>query len=170
MITLSNGTKHYLGEEFAPDIEVIAKALSNINRFTGHVGQYSVAQHCVYAYRMAWPEHKRAALLHDATEAYLGDVSSPLKRLLPKYQELEDDYHRIIDSWYGVNTRHDAVKLVDLRLLVTEAKCFGVWTEEFPDVDPYSDEELPDLYLGCRWSPRFAETMFMQAYRDAFCR
>jgi hypothetical protein len=70
------------------DIRDIAHALSMKCRFTGHTRyHYSVAQHsllvCLLATHRGYPEHViRQALLHDATEAYLPDVASPLKRVL----------------------------------------------------------------------------------------
>lgn len=75
-----------LVEPRAEDISLadIASALSRLCRFTGHVNApfYSVAQHsCVVADLVA-PEHRVHALLHDAHEAYIGDISSPMKAAL----------------------------------------------------------------------------------------
>lgn len=137
MIILSNRQPHHFGKPFTPDIEVIATALSNINRFTGHVGGYSVAQHCVLMSVRVPRAWAFSALLHDAPEAYIGDVSAPLKRLLPEYAKLEDFYHDVIDAHYDVRTRHQAVKDADLRMLVTEAQRFGLPLEYFPAVDPF---------------------------------
>lgn len=68
----------------------IAWALSHLNRFNGHTRRaYSVAQHAVLVADLC-PVHDRwAGLMHDAPEAFLGDVASPLKRLLPEYRKLE---------------------------------------------------------------------------------
>lgn len=63
------------------DPEMVAHSLARICRWTGHVNDepYSVAQHCIIASLMAEPEHALAALAHDAPEAIVGDVSSPMK-------------------------------------------------------------------------------------------
>lgn len=78
-------------------VEDIAHALSQIIRFTGHArAPYTVAQHSLLVAELVPPQHRLWALLHDASEAYLGDVASPLKSLLPQYQELEEGFQRII--------------------------------------------------------------------------
>lgn len=63
------------------DIEDIATSLSNQCRFFGHVRKYySVAQHSVLvSANCEWPKE---GLMHDAPEAYLGDVARPLRMLL----------------------------------------------------------------------------------------
>lgn len=68
------------------NITDIAHQLSLINRFTGATGEaYSVAQHSVFVAAEAQREASSltlAALLHDAHEAYIGDISHPLKRAI----------------------------------------------------------------------------------------
>ena len=83
-IQLCDGERHYFNEPFVPNIYSIAYSLSFINRFTGHAGAYSVAQHSILVAQHLPEEFKLSGLLHDATEAYLSDVSSPLKRLMPE--------------------------------------------------------------------------------------
>lgn len=58
----------------------IAHSLSMQCRFNGHTNRYySVAQHCFLVADLVSAEHQLAALLHDATEAYVGDMVRPLK-------------------------------------------------------------------------------------------
>lgn len=158
MIVLSNGEKHFIGKPFTPNIETIATALSNINRYTGHVGQYSVAQHCVLVSQQLPHELKLSGLLHDATEAYIGDVSAPLKRhIASAYKPLENFYHRTIDSHFGVTTEHELVGEVDKRMLITEAQSFGIWCDECPNYEPYP-------IMVKRWSAEHARVEFLEHF------
>ncbi len=103
--------------EEAIEICDIAGALSLICRFGGHVNRfYSVAQHSLVVCALAPDDLKREALLHDAPEAYLGDVIKPLKRLLgPAYRELECCFEDLICRKYGVDPGMiKAVKEFDL--------------------------------------------------------
>lgn len=76
-------------------IEDIAHSLSLMTRANGHFPEfYSVAQHCIHCYEEATARglSKRlrlACLLHDASEAYLADITRPVKKNLPKYLVIE---------------------------------------------------------------------------------
>ncbi|MBE3914899.1 hypothetical protein HJ155_23190 [Vibrio parahaemolyticus] len=157
MIVLSNGDLHRFCKPFIADIESIAFALAHINRYTGHVGQYSVAQHCVMVSQQLPEELKLSGLLHDAPEAYIGDVSKPLKMLLPDYQKIEQFYHAEIDQQFNVTTEHPAIKEADLRMLITEAKSFGLPLDEFPKAEPFNIEFK-------RWTPEQAAHIFIKCF------
>lgn len=81
----------------------ISHALSLLNRFTGHsTSPYSVAQHSVAVSRMLPDDMALWGLLHDGSEAYLGDVATPLKTLLPCYREIEERVQRAIARAFGL--------------------------------------------------------------------
>lgn len=113
------------------DVKDIAHALSNLCRYAGHCREfYSVAEHSVLTYKITqelWPldlDAQWAALLHDATEAYVGDVPTPLKVLLPRYYDIEDNLAELIAKEFKIKQNKSVqkkVKTVDLMALATEA-------------------------------------------------
>jgi uncharacterized protein len=89
------------------DFEIldIAWALSNICRFTGHTHQFfSVAQHSIGVSWRVPQEFALEGLLHDASEAYLCDLSSPLKALLPEYKKIEQRFEHAIANRFDLDT------------------------------------------------------------------
>ena len=104
------------------DIRDIAHALAMICRFGGHCEKrYSVAEHSVLVSRLCPPEFAFEALLHDATEAYLGDIPTPLKRQLSAYQEFEKKAYAVIAAVFGLPTDEStAVKDADKLAFIIE--------------------------------------------------
>ena len=100
----------------------IAHALSLLCRYGGHVDRfYSVAEHCVLMSQQVSPENALAALLHDATEAYVVDVPRPLKRYLPAYQTIESLVWHALAARFGVGTELPLeVEAADNRIILTE--------------------------------------------------
>jgi uncharacterized protein len=112
----------------------IAHALSLLCRYGGHVDRfYSVAEHCLLMSQAVAPEHALAALLHDATEAYVCDVPRPLKRQLARYREIEEQVWYAIAYRYRLDVDLPAeVKEADNRILLTERAALlsraEIWT------------------------------------------
>lgn len=106
------------------DWDDINHALAHINRFTGHsVIAYSVAQHSLMVSDLCPEEHRLWGLLHDASEAYLGDVSTPLKSLLPDYAEIEGRVQRMIAGRFGLPWPiPKEVKVADREALMVEKR------------------------------------------------
>ena len=120
----------YTGRAFHPltategdvDIEDVAHALSMICRYGGHARYfYSVAEHCLLLSHTVDPENALWALLHDATEAYVGDMVRPLKEEMPNYRRIEDRLMSVIAAKYGLPDEMPAqVKEHDRRILLDE--------------------------------------------------
>lgn len=106
------------------DVRDVAHALSMVCRFAGHVHTfYSVAEHSVRVSFACDPEDALAGLLHDAPEAYIVDLPSPVKALLPEYQTLERKVWGAVASKFGLPEQlPPSVKRADGVLLVTEAR------------------------------------------------
>ena len=102
----------------------IAHGLAHQCRFNGQTNKfYSVAQHSVLVASILPRELRLAGLLHDASEAYLGDVVQPLKDLLPEYQSIETNFCEVLGARFGVNLQHnDAIRHADLVVLATERR------------------------------------------------
>lgn len=147
------------------NIEDIAHSLSNLCRFNGHTSEfYSVAQHSVLVSYIVPPEHALAALLHDAAEAYCGDVVSPLKALLPVYQAIHNDIERTIFLQLGLEYPAPAcVRDADIVALATEVRDLmpnnpALW-HNISDIEPHHEIIKP-------WTPETAKNCFMQRYFD----
>lgn len=83
-------------------IEDIAHALSNMPRFGGHLPEfYSVGRHSIFCSRYVIKGKELEALLHDASEAYLLDMPTPIKRKLTNYKELENNLMSLIAEKFG---------------------------------------------------------------------
>lgn len=129
-------------------IEDIAHALSMQPRFGGHLPEfYSVAQHCCMTSKRVSESLQLEALLHDASEAYLLDVPSPIKKKLTNYYEIEENLMKMIFEKFGlVYPLHEYVKEADEFMLQ--------W-------------EWENIMLGnytSYWTPAYAESRFLSTF------
>jgi len=160
IIKLSSGK--YLNlvspEQDLMTLEVIAHGLSNTCRFAGQcITFYNVADHstAMATYFIGRKEYKLAkeALLHDATEAFLGDVSSPLKQLLPEYQSIERNMDLHIRERYGLpKEMSKEVKDVDKMMFDQEIMMF------LPSVTNHSGEPVGSI-------PTPSKAKFIHTYK-----
>ena len=165
---------------FDPDPEQldpgdIARALANQCRFGGHSRVfYSVAQHSVIVSQLVEErggdaEDAFAALMHDATEAYLGDMPHPLKHRSPlgaAFREAEDHLEAAIRERFGIREDVPQIKPVDRALLATERRTFSAETWHWPELDGV---EPLDVELTA-WSPDEAAEAFARRYAELHAR
>jgi len=126
----------FTGKRFYPfepnpadiDIQDITHALSLICRYNGHCDHfYSVAQHSVLVSELVPKQYALDGLLHDAAEAYIGDIPPPIKKELPKFQEAERRLEVLIAEVFGVSFPIPAVvKTADSALLAAESIQLGM--------------------------------------------
>lgn len=106
--------------------EDIAHALAHQCRWGGHTRRfYSLAEHCLLVAALVPPAHRLYALLHDASEAYLGDIVAPLKRstALEGYREVEARVQTAIYRAFGLDPGvPDTVHAADLVALELEGR------------------------------------------------
>lgn len=161
----------------------IAHGLAHVCRYGGQCDRfYSVAQHCVLVsiavecMARASGESEETcrawaleALLHDASEAYIGDVVRPLKYQRPMrgYLAAERRVERAIAAAFAGALRpstmsHAMVKVCDNRILVDE--CL--------ELHPHQDQAYMRRWgepLGVKideWLPPLAEHMYLSRYED----
>jgi hypothetical protein len=142
----------------------LAHALGNLCRYTGHCREfYSVAQHSALVASILPPKLKLEGLLHDGQEAFVNDLSRPLKRMpeLAKYTELENNIQRAMYERFGLEyPTSEPVHHADLVLLATERRDLlhpnGKWAI-LEGINP-----LPDAIRG--WGPRLAKSTFISQY------
>lgn len=102
------------------NIEDIAHALSQIARFGGHTKEfYSVAQHSVLAASIRPTLH---TLMHDAHEAYIGDMPTPLKYLCRDYQKVEAIAQAAVAHKFRLEHRDPLTDHADFTALIAEAR------------------------------------------------
>lgn len=146
------------------DVDDIAHGLSNTCRFAGQCDHfYSVAEHSVLlSQQMPNKELALLALFHDATEAYIGDVSSPLKQCLINYKNIERRLHHAIYEHLGLNPQlPPEIKEGDLRMLLTEKNQImpshdDQWESEIEGYTPYDN-----VRIEC-WEPLDAKEAFLK--------
>jgi hypothetical protein len=171
---LGNGRMFWPLDPRATEVHIddIAHALSNTCRWGGRVSDwYSVAQHSVHVAQIVErtnPQLALHALLHDAAEAYLGDIPTPIKRHLDvhrhgSHEPFFDTEWRVLDAigeafglgrFVEMKVIHDA----DAIALATEARdLMGGLT--WDGMVPTNEPVLEPL------SPRAARTQFMAMFR-----
>lgn len=145
----------------------IAHALSLICRYGGHTRRfYSVAEHCVLMSRAVAPEHALFALLHDATEAYVGDMVRPLKLHMLEYRQVEWNVWEAITIRFGLALTGRAlpreVKEADNRILLDERAAVLS-----PPPADWAVEDLQPLGVQIQcWPPEMAEHAYTERLRE----
>jgi hypothetical protein len=136
-------------------IEDIAHALSRLPRFGGHLNRhYSVAQHSVLCAQMAkTKKDKKAALLHDGSEAFLLDMPTPIKARMGEYKQYEDKLMTIIFKKYDLEwPLSNNIKKIDRKMLLIE----------------WDNLAINDNKEFKCWTPNKAKKEFLKLYKQLF--
>lgn len=152
------------------DLRTIAAALSKTCRYGGHCPSfYSVAEHCVHAVRLAAEDNRpgdelRAIFLHDAAEAYVGDLIKPMKRLLPEFYQIEQRFAAVIEIAFGVHFDRYESNILFYDCVMLRAEKLQMWphdTQEWPGLENYPDRRVKFQFL----SPARGEQLFLETAR-----
>lgn len=141
------------------DLDDIATSLAKQCRFNGHVpGFYSVAEHSVIVSYLVPPELALLGLLHDAAEAYLGDIISPVKQHCPWVNKMEGatlqhifNHLALDDLIYATGEDNRRVKEADLTALAIEFRHFHRWLPDFLEGYPSLPANQEQTPTGLDW-------------------
>jgi hypothetical protein len=145
-------------------IEDIAHGLSNLCRYAGQCRSfYSVAEHSLHVSRVA-KGFELQALLHDAAEAFMGDITRPLKQLLPEFKRIEQEVERAILARYGLpELMPREVKWADLRVLAAEqAQIMPPGTDAWARTDGIEPAAIKIEHMR----PEQAKAAFLWRFQD----
>lgn len=142
-------------------IEDIAHGLANICRFGGHCKSfYSVAQHSLIVANELPQSLRFCGLMHDATEAYIGDMVRPLKYQIPQFREIEENLWRVIAEKFGLpEVIPSDVKTVDDAVLMTERRDILIASSI-----PWSVRATPLPYEIYPMGPASSKSAFLQRF------
>lgn len=146
------------------NITDIARGLSHICRFAGQCSRfYSVAEHSVYVSQIVPQEHAFAALMHDAAEAFVGDMAKPLKVMCPDYQAIEKRIERAVLDRFGLSSPlHPCIKEADIIMLATEQAQIMLNRDDW---EYTRGRPVADLTIQCL-SPDDAMAFFLARFQD----
>jgi uncharacterized protein len=153
----------------------IARALANQCRFGGHSRVfYSVAQHSVIVSELVEQrggdaEDVFAALMHDASEAYLGDMPHPIKHrssLGAAFKAAEDHLEAALRERFRIKADVPEIKRADRALLATERRAFSAEGWHWPELEGVEPLELELTALA----PDEAAQAFAQRYAELDAR
>jgi len=163
----SHGVQFRLEEpEFL--IEDIAHALSQQARFNGHASdQYSVAEHSVLV-SLITEGDPFEGLMHDATEAYIGDLVKPVKNYCSDYEAIEAALWERLAAWAGLKKKlSKATKVADNRMLLLEAERLlpsqGRNFNSYDKFGPHTHDYRPEIKC---YSWQLAKALFLNRYYE----
>lgn len=169
----------YVGKQFdilKPELDSvvlrdIAHSLSNTCRFNGHCARfYSVAEHSVHVSHLVPKEEALWGLMHDAAEAYTGDMISPMKSLecFAIFRAIERRIEATIFRRFGLLDKHDpyvgipaSVSDADLKMVLTEGRV--LCPASFEQWDLTTQQPIEHYQLACL-PPHEAEQAFMERW------
>ena len=142
------------------EINAIAHQLALINRFNGATTvPYSVAEHCIHVSYRVPPRYALYGLLHDASEAFMGDVVWPMKRSghFEFYRTEEKKLQAKIYAKFGLHPAEpEIVNTVDKGLAFVEGSAL---------VPGWSPKEKPPTIFPC-WSWQEAEEKYLNRFEE----
>lgn len=146
------------------DIEDIAHSLANECRFGGHTSEfYSVAEHSVLVATLLPDDLALAGLLHDASEAYIRDIASPVKQYLSNYKDIETVIQDAVHHKFGVKFSPEIKEADTLALKAEAQQLLPSKGESWLHLYPTKTELWKQIKVRCL-EPKSAKRMFLQVF------
>lgn len=162
------GRKFYLFDPRYTDIAIedIAHSLAHTSRFGGHLPHfYSVAEHSILVASLVPDPHKLEALLHDAAEAYIGDIVRPLKYAVPDIKGIEVYISGVIRDKFNIPSWTPVVKAADEAMIAAEVE--QLWQVDWRNEEGWMIShvnETPHVQFHC-YAPHVAEQVFLEVFK-----
>lgn len=150
------------GSDF--DIHDVAHGLAHVCRYAGQCRDfYSVAEHSLLVSDVV-TEYRYEALLHDAAEAFIGDITRPLKQLLPEYKRIEAEVEDAVADRFSLDRGYrSVVKAADLSVLAAEqAQVMAAGTDAWAAEANIIPADIVVRYLA----PREAKRQFLERFAE----
>lgn len=148
-------------------LEDIAHHLAMQCRYNGATKVfYSTAEHSVLLSHSVSPENALWALLHDAAEAYIGDMVWPLKEEIPEFKVIEDALMGFVCAKFGLDpVQPEEVTEHDRRIVIDERDSLLV-----PERIPWPAlEGFAPLGVNIQgWTPSRAKAEFTSRFQQLF--
>jgi len=152
-----------------PDLELIdigdiATSLSLICRYIGKIkAHYSVAEHSIHISHIVSPQNAFWGLMHDAAEAYVGDMPYPIKLYLPDFVKIENRILKLIAEKFNlVWPAPKEVKTADTNIIADEMFRFFGYTGTF------KKERLATGTKIFGWSANQARILFLKRFFELY--
>ena len=151
-------------ERSAFTIEDIAHGLAMTCRFAGQCSRYySVAQHSVHVSHLVSRENAFAGLMHDAAEAFVGDMSKPLKDMLPAYRAIEKRVEAAVFDRFRISAPLPVeIKQIDRVMLATEQQQVMNNRDDWA----LTNGSAPANLTLPNWGPAVAKAMFLERFHE----
>lgn len=146
------------------DIRDISTGLSNTCRFGGQCKRfYSVAEHCVLMSHIVPERFALIALMHDAAEAFTGDIPKPLKQLLPDFAVIEERVEFAVSQAFGIPVKlPPEIKTADRQMLCAEQMQVMGNSDEWVHTQATKPAEITVRF----WTPPQAEEQFTARFNE----
>lgn len=152
-------------------------------RFTAQTSQFfTIAQHSVLVRKLVEPRAKiaggergnqlrKCALMHDAAEAFIHDITRPLKIMLPDYRRVEAVLERRLFAQFGIEWtagRKEIVKAADIAALAIETRDLADDDQNWRDLSDVERAQLNGIKIARAWHPDEAQDHFLREFDALF--